>query len=40
MEPFPPPDSIGRDGLFLWIFSCLGAVALAQLAHVFVNVVG
>src|SRR4028119_2173050 len=23
MEPFPPPDSIGRDGLFLYLFSGL-----------------
>jgi len=39
MEPFPPPDSIGRDGLFLGVSPGGVSKALA-LSYIFVNVGG
>jgi deoxyribonuclease V len=39
MEPFPPPDSIGRDGLFLGDITGQCTEAFAR-PHIFVNVGG
>jgi hypothetical protein len=38
MEPFPPPDSIGRDGVFLGVITGQSIRVLALL-YIFVNVV-
>jgi hypothetical protein len=38
MEPFPPPDSIGRDGVFLGVITGQSILVFALL-HIFVNVV-
>src|SRR5215213_4155708 len=37
MEPFPPPDSIGRDGVFLGVITGQSMLVFALL-HIFVNV--
>jgi deoxyribonuclease V len=39
MEPFPPPDSIGRDGLFLRVITGWCTEAFAR-PYIFVNVGG